>query len=314
MTRMTRLFSTLQLFLGLSVLLIGSACDRPENPGRGVSDPRTIAVSNYPLAYFSERIGGERINVDWRIPKDIDPSAWSPDGDDLAAIQAADLIFLNGATYEKWLPTASLPVSRVVDTTAGVKDQLLPSGDGSIHAHGPEGSHSHVGTASTTWLNPEIAIAQATMIHDSLVRILPAHQEEFTSNLGLLIRELQERSAPIEQAVNAAPSTPVFFSHPVYQYLSDRFRMNGATVHWEPGEPPTPEQLEELEALQVDHPAAWFIWESPPTPEAIAALQERGLQSIVFAPCGNRPESGDLLETFDANAIELRRVYGVEED
>ena len=311
---MTRFLSALPLLVGLGILLIFSACDRPDAPGRGVSDPRIIAVSNYPLAYFSERIGGDRVRVDWRIPPGIDPSSWTPDGDDLAAIQGADLIFLNGATYETWLPTASLPVSRVVDTTAGVKDQLLPSGDGSVHAHGPDGSHSHVGTASTTWLDPEIAIAQATAIHDSLVRIMPAHQIEFSSNLGLLIRELQERSAPIEQAVNAAPSTPVFFSHPVYQYLSDRFRMNGATVHWEPDEPPTPEQLEELDALRADHPAAWFIWESPPTPEAVAALEERGLQSVVVAPCGNRPETGDLLKTFDANAVELRRIYGVDDE
>ena len=53
-----------------------------------------------------------------------------------------------------------------------------------MHAHGPEGSHSHAGTASTTWLDPEIAVAQATTIHDALVRILPAHQEEFGSNLA----------------------------------------------------------------------------------------------------------------------------------
>ena len=301
------------LFAGLGVLLLGTACDRPEAPGRGVSDPRIVAVSNYPLAYFVERIGGDRITVEWRIPPGIDPASWSPNGDDLAAIQRADLIFLNGATFEKWLPTASLPVSRVVDTTAGLKDRLLPAGDGSVHAHGPEGSHSHAGTAATTWLDPEIAMAQATTIHDALVRILPAHQEEFGSNLGLLMRQLQERGAPFEQAVNAAPTTPVFFNRPVFQYLSERYRMNGADLHWKADTIPTAEQLEELDALRAEHPADWFIWDSPPTPEAIAALQDRGIQSIVFETCGNRPESGDLLDTFDSNAVELRRVYGVED-
>ncbi|MDG2022175.1 MAG: metal ABC transporter substrate-binding protein [Phycisphaerales bacterium] len=310
---MKRFQSTVLLFAGLGVLLLGTACDRPEAPGRGVSDPRIVAVSNYPLAYFVERIGGDRITVEWRIPPGIDPASWSPNGDDLAAIQRADLIFLNGATFEKWLPTASLPVSRVVDTTAGLKDRLLPAGDGSVHAHGPEGSHSHAGTAATTWLDPEIAMAQATTIHDALVRILPAHQEEFGSNLGLLMRQLQERGAPFEQAVNAAPTTPVFFNRPVFQYLSERYRMNGADLHWKADTIPTAEQLEELDALRAEHPADWFIWDSPPTPEAIAALQDRGIQSIVFETCGNRPESGDLLDTFDSNAVELRRVYGVED-
>ena len=310
---MKRIQSTLLLFIGLGGLLLGTACDDSKTPGRSVSDPRVVAVSNYPLAYFTERIGGERVGVEWRIPPGIDPGAWTPAGDDIAAFQGSDLIFLNGATYEKWLPTASLPVSRVVDTTRGVKSRLLPAGDGSVHAHGPEGSHSHAGTASTTWLDPEIAVAQATTIHDALVRILPAHQEEFGSNLGLLIRQLQERSAPFEQAVNAAPMTPVFFNRPVFQYLSEQYRMNGSSLHWEAGSTPTAEQFEELDSLRADHPAEWFIWDSSPTPEAIAALEERGIRSIVFETCGNRPESGDLLDVFDSNAIELRRVYGIDD-
>ena len=40
---------------------------------------------------------------------DVGPAFWAPEVETIAAFQAADLILLNGATYAKWLKTASLP-------------------------------------------------------------------------------------------------------------------------------------------------------------------------------------------------------------
>lgn len=309
--------SSLAVFLlGLAImLLVGPiACDRaastaggdPNRPG-----PRVVAVSNHPLEVFASRIGGEQVEITWLIPEGIDPAYWTPAGEDVADLQAADLILLNGATYEKWLPTASLPSARTVDTSAGLADRLVKT-DGPVHSHGPDGEHSHAGTAFTTWLDPELAIAQATAVRDALVRVAPQHQETFDSNYGLLVRNIQERFAPVEQAINAARDTPVVFSHPVYQYLARRFGMNGRSVHWEPGTMPDEIQLAELDEILAEHPATWFIWEGEPLPETVVMLEARGLRSVVFEPCGNRPEEGDWLDAVVRGGEALRQVYGLE--
>jgi len=38
-----------------------------------------IYTVNYPLAYFTERIGGEHVKVVFPVPPDMDPAFWKPD-------------------------------------------------------------------------------------------------------------------------------------------------------------------------------------------------------------------------------------------
>ena len=276
---------------------------------RGPDSTKIVAASNHPLAFFAERIGGDRLEVRWLVPDGVDPAAWSPTGDDLAAMQSADLILLNGATYETWRSTASLPREKVVDTTAEVRKLLIETEEGPVHAHGPEGAHSHRGIASTTWLDPEIAIAQSAAVERALAERMPAHQDLFRSNRGVLIREIQERAAAIEQAVNTDPDRPVIFSRPVYQYLARRFRMNGETLELDGGAPPDAEAIAELDEMRAEHPAAWMIWPEAPTEEVVAALRERGVECVVVPIAGSPPVDGDLLTAMDATAASLRRVY-----
>lgn len=289
--------------------LAGCGGSDDADQGRDPDAPRSIAVSNHPLAFFATRIGGDRVDVRWLVPEGVDPAAWSPNGDDLAAMQSADLIVLNGATYEPWRATASLPRDRVVDTTAAIRNVLIETEEGPVHAHGPEGEHTHRGTASTTWLDPELAIAQSAAIEKALTTLMPAHQDQFRSNRGVLIRELQERAGAIEQAVNTDPDRPVIFSRPVYQYLARRFRMNGETLDWAGPMPPSDENIAELDELLEEHPAAWMIWPEPPDEATVSMLRERGIESVVVPIAGAPPADGNLLTAMDEAAAALRRVY-----
>jgi zinc transport system substrate-binding protein len=50
------------------------------------------------------------------------------------------------------------------------------------------------------------------------------------------------------------------------------------------------------------------VWESTPLPSTVAELEARGITSVVFSPCGNRPEDGDYLSVMAANAAALEEV------
>ena len=301
---------TFVLLLFATALCLPGCGGNGEDAGaRDPDQPRTIAASNHPLAFFAARIGGDRVDVRWLVPDGVDPATWSPNGDDLAAMQSADLILLNGATYEPWRSTASLPRERVVDTTAAIRNVLIETEEGPVHAHGPDGEHTHRGTASTTWLDPELAIAQSAAVEKALAERMPAHQDLFRSNRGVLIRELQERAAAIEQAVNTEPDRPVIFSRPVYQYLARRFRMNGETLDWDGLTPPDADALALLDETLERHPAAWMIWPEAPAEPIVEALEERGVTCVVVPIAGGPPADGDLLTAMDESAIALRRVY-----
>ncbi|MBC02440.1 MAG: adhesion lipoprotein [Phycisphaerae bacterium] len=298
----------------LPTLLAPVACDSESGPDAAAPNRiPTVVPTNYPMMFFIERIAGDRVTIEWIVPDGVDPGTWQPTADEVAEMNSADLVVLNGAGYEPWLETVSLSPGAIVDTSAGFKDRLIEVRS-RVHSHGPDGSHSHTGTATHTWLDPDLAIKQADAVRGALAELLPNEQDAFQSNFGALRRELLLRSAGMEQAVNTRPTTPVVFSHPVFQYLQRRYRMNGVSVHFEPRREPDDDAIRELDSVLASQPAAWFIWEGPPIPANEELVGAKGLQGVVFDPGGAPPESGDLLDILDAGVASLRLVYDAPAD
>ena len=270
-----------------------------------------VYVSNYPLKYFAESIGGDAITVKFLIPSNIDPAFWTPEANDIAQMQAGDLIFLNGATYEKWLQTVSLPGSKLVDTSSVFSDRYLNVDQTITHNHGPSGEHSHQGTAFTTWINFKLAIEQAATIRDALSEGLPQQRAVFDANFTALEKKLTALDQQIEAIVTASEKNnqPLLASHPVYDYFSDRYDLNLKSVLWEPETVPEQQQWNELKKILANHPAKWMIWEGEPNSESIQRLKELGVESIVFSPAGNTPETGNFLEVMQTNADNLKVVF-----
>ena len=145
----TRSMSLLPFLLAFLPTACGSTEDGEEGAAAS-SGPLLVYAVNHPLACMAERIGGEAVQVEFPAPADEDPAYWSPAPEVVLRYQEADLILCNGAGYAGWLERASLPASRTVDTSAAVAERLIGLEEAVTHAHGPEGEHSHTGTAFTT--------------------------------------------------------------------------------------------------------------------------------------------------------------------
>lgn len=291
----------------LSALSCGQATKEPETAAdAGTAAARlSVYVVNYPLAYFAQRIGGDLVEVHFPAPADEDPAYWSPDADTIAAYQTADLILLNGADYAKWVARAALPFSRMIDTSDSLASQYIPLGGAITHSHGPEGAHEHTGWAFTTWLDPTQAIEQARAVSRALIAQKPVYEAMFNERFVSLETDL--RALDVRQAAAAAQigDTPLLFSHPVYQYLERRYGLHGASVHWEPDQPP---DLNELRRVLEDGDATWMVWEGAPLPETVTTLESWGVRSVVVDPCGNRPGQGDFMTVMAANAASLEAI------
>ena len=276
------------------------------------SERPLVYTSNYPLQYFVERIATPMVDVRFLVPADEDPAYWKPDPKDVTAMQKANLIVLNGASYEAWLENVSLPPSRMVVTTDGLRDRLIPLEKDTTHSHGLEGEHEHSGTAFTTWLDPSLAAAQAGAIEDALAASWPQHSDRFEAQLAALTQELTALDAGAQEAVAGNPELPVLFSHPVYQYLAEHYRLNARSVHWEPDQMPDEAQWQELLTIVVDFPTSWMIWEETPLPQISERLESIGIRSVVFDPCATTPASGDFLSVMDENLEALRLVFAAD--
>jgi zinc transport system substrate-binding protein len=293
-----------QILLVTMVLLTAWGCQPTESSQTESAETKQVYTTNYPLYYMTERMVPSGFSVHFPIPGSQDPAHWQPPVDTIASMQQADLIITNGASYEQWMLTVSLPDQKIINTTAAFQDQLLDSDKVITHSHGDEGEHEHLGTAFTTWMDLELAKAQAGAIRDALIKLTPADEalierqyQGLSSDLSALDQRLAEAAAKISQQVA--------YSHPVFQYFQQAYELRGPSLHWEPDEKLTEEQLHDLEHLMEHQSIVLMIWEAAPLPENTQILEELGVKSIVIYPMGNVPEQGDWLEGLNQNLAAL---------
>ncbi len=311
----TRLFRS--GLLALVIAVFGASCGEDGTSdqsigGQPLTDAKlSVYVVNYPLAYFTERIGGSLVDVQFPAPGDQDPAFWSPDASAITRFQEADIILLNGASYAKWVDRVTLPASKLVDTSASFKDQYIIMPDAVVHTHGPGGEHAHGDMAFTTWLDFKLATRQAEAVFEALQKARPDETERFQAGLDSLRTDLESLDQALIAFGKETTDTPLLGSHPVYQYLARAYDLNLESVHFEPDEAPSAHQLSELQDILEEHPAAWMLWEGDPAEETVAILEELGISSMVFDPCANVPESGDFLSVMRENVESLGGIVAL---
>ena len=295
----------------LAVLFLTACASDRSEPGQKAADlsqVMAVEVTNYPLEYVVNRIGGSRVKVEFRAAGEADPAYWRPTPEDVVAMQEADLIFVNGAGYEPWLNDVSLPGSRVIDTTTDVGDRLVPVQGQVTHSHGAGGEHEHAGTAFTTWLDLSILIDQSTAVADALMERWPEQGPEFKRRALELRTDLEALDAELIAVARSIESTQFVFSHPVYQYLQQRYGFAGPSVHWEPDVTPDEVALAEFDEMAGRDGFTIMIWEGTPTPATAGALRARGIEPVEFDPCAGRPDSGDLLDVLRSGVSNLQSI------
>ncbi len=258
--------------------------------------PKVVAV-NYPLQYIAERLSGGAADVVFLVPRDDDPSFWRPSVADISTIQSSDLILLNGAAFATWVDRVSLPRSRLVNTSAAVKDQYIVT-ESITHSHGDGGEHSHEGLASYLWLDPMLAAAQAEAVAQALVGRDLIPQEEVENQLNALRADLEQLDRQAETVFANMQGTKLIATHPRYQYMGRRYGLSVISLEWEAGATPDAEQLTALRTLIDQTGAKILIWEAEPSAKALRAASELGLQNIIFPTLVHPPEDGDFVSAY----------------
>ena len=280
------------------------------NPELGNERSQVIYTTNYPLFYITRQLAPASVAVHFPAAETSDPSLWKPLADTIAAMQQADLIFINGASFEKWLSMVSLPESKLVNTSAGFEDRLIYMNETTTHSHGAEGSHAHQGTAITCWMDLNLAIEQTKAIEQALVRLWPAEAALVRAQSAELQAVLADLHQQFDQAAEELSESEgsLVFSHPVYQYFQRAYGLTGPSLHLEPDEPISEQQLNELMQLQQQSSLTVCIWEDTPLASSVTALEELGITSVVVNPMGNRPPQGDFLDGLKNNLTQLHTL------
>ena len=300
----------------LLLLILASCGGEPAAPSNTPASPTTrpvpvdkvtVTTTSFPAAWLVQRIAGDVVEHSNVLPVGEDAPFWQPTGDVVAAVATSNLIVTNGAGFERWLATATLPEGIVVDSSEGVPLITVKS---QTHSHGKGGEHSHAGTDPHTWSDPLTFGDQARNVHRALSNAAPSSAAVLDRNLGALDTELRNLHAAYTEALLPAAGVKLSASHPAFNYLARRYALDLTSFDFDPEEVPSPEALAEFSAWAGEQRAPILLWEGTPTEEVKAAFPA-GTRHIFVDPLEQPGPTGsyDYLAQAKANVTVFKELF-----
>jgi zinc transport system substrate-binding protein len=191
------------------------------------ADNQLKAVATfYPLAFFTQEIGGEKVTVKQLMPDNTEVHTWQPSFGDILVTEEADVIIYNGKSLDHWFKDDILPIINssdkvIVETTEGI--QLLDTNqETSIngHKHKLENGDNH---DPHTWISPFIAKQQAQKIFEALVQKDPENQEYYSERWQNTKARLETLDNDYMSGLSNTGKEAVFVAHSAFGYLGDRY-------------------------------------------------------------------------------------------
>lgn len=294
----------------VSLLLLVGCFPAPSTPTTrpaAVAGPLLVATSFYPTSYFATRIGSDLIEVVCPLPEGQDPASWQPSDEALSIFQEADLVILNGAGFEGWAATASLPVGRVVNSSNVFSSRWLQK-EGMTHSHGPEGVPSGEALDGHTWLDPELAILQAREIHQALLRKLPGDRALLAGNLLSLERDLMLLDEKLHSLPTSSENLSIIAAAPVYRYLAGNQSWKLISLDLDRQAPMVGASRLQVERAVQTASGRVLLWPRLPSAQMVEELRQAfGVHCVFFSPCAVDPgPQGDYISVMEANIEGLR--------
>lgn len=299
-----------QLFVLSSIFGIASiACSPPKDSTIVPTKTKpTVYTTSFPVEYLVQRLAGELVDDSCILPIGEDAAFWKPSSDIVVQVQSGDAIISNGAGFESWMQTASLPSSKIVDSSRGID---LIHMQGQTHSHGKGGAHSHGETDPHTWSDPTIYLQQARNIHTALQRLLPNERSVLDENLAKLEKELQELATDYHDALVPLATVSFAANHPSFSYI---MRANNIAIQnfvFEPEEKQSVEVMGKYTEWAKDKDMQVVLWEAEAHADAIADFDTTVIHQYIDPleqPIDDHnPNTIDVYDYLEQSRMNIRR-------
>lgn len=268
----------------LSALLLLVPLTACSLPAEGYDEGKVaIAAGFYPLAWVSEQVGGDRVDVISLTQPGVEPHDLELTFSATVDLARADLV-----VYESgFQPAVDQGVEQdaegiIIDAAHVV--ELHPIEDEHEHSH--EGEHDDHGAADPHfWLDPTLLADVADEVADQLVRLDPTQQSTYRKNAEALKASLHELDTAFRLGLAECARDTIVASHDAFGYW-EKYDVHVEPVSGlSPDAEPTPAALQRLhELITTDHITTVFN-ERLASPELTRSLaDDLGLTTAILDP------------------------------
>jgi manganese/zinc/iron transport system substrate-binding protein len=197
-------------FVAVLLLLLGLvSCS--DSPGSEPGDRIVAVATTGMIADLVENIGGDLVAVTSLMGPGTDPHLYRASAGDVAALQNADIIFLNGLDLEAKMGDVleRMAGSRPVHAVAAhvPENRLLVNEEGVYDPH--------------IWFDVELWQDAAVVVLDALQEFDPGNSEAYQANYAAYDSQLADLQVEVVESLSAIPgsSRVLITSHDAFNYF-----------------------------------------------------------------------------------------------
>lgn len=258
--------------VGVIALLTRTIPTAPQPPGT-----LPVTASFYPLYFFAQQIGGDRVTV-WNVtPAGAEPHDYEPTAQDIAHIEQSKVLVLNGGGLEPWGDSIRQNINPGHTT-------IVIAGEGLTTQHVMENNQDIIDPH--VWLSPPLAKQMVDRITQGFITADPADASSYQANAAALTAELDDLDQAYRQGLAHCQQQNIVTSHAAFGYLATTYGLNQVPIAGlSPDAEPSAQQLAAIAQFAKNNHIHYIFFESLVSPKLSQTIAtEVGAQTLVLNP------------------------------
>lgn len=248
-----------------------------------------VITSFYPLYFFAERIGGDKISLQAIIPPGVEPHDYELTPRDAAEIENSDLVVVNGAGFEPWFEKIRgdldekkinyAVLSEGITLLEGAEHEEEGAVEEEVHA-GEELYDPHI------WLSPVIAQDMVRKITEGLVKSDSMNESYYKENEKKLLSDLSLLDEDFQKGLSSCKKRDFVTSHAAFAYIARQYNLNQVSISGiSPEEEPSAQKLAEVSDFVKKNDIEYIFFETLVNPRLSNTIaSETGARTLVLDP------------------------------
>lgn len=255
-----------------------------------------IFCSIYPIYEMVHSIAGSAFTVETVTPTGTEPHDYSPSAAQVARMQDARAVFVNGLNFEPWVESYANTSSNIYTITSGIQTLTV---DGTTDPH--------------VWLNPKNMMIEAENVLSTLINLAPAHEDMFRANYDTYITSLDKLDVELKADSVSVQNKYIVTAHAAFGYFCDAYGLT--QIHLSglsPDQEPSAKALEDiLKAVNDYNINTIFYEEAASSSVADYIARETGCKTSTLNPLETTPSTNETTVNRDYLSIMKENMVNI---